>query len=237
MTYAIADCRISKETEKALLDYADKIIKLPPLPSLASPVASHPDMLMWCHGKALVTYEKYFLQERDIFGELEAAGLEIILSNDLVKKEYPYDVHLNCAAVGKALIANKNYISPEIAKICARVGMEILHVRQGYAKCSCAVVGESALITSDASIAAAAAKSGIDVLSVSAGHVRLDGYDTGFIGGASGMTENAVLFCGSLDTHPDGEKIKEFCQKHGKRAVSLSDEPLYDYGTVFFISC
>ena len=65
--------------------------------------------------------------------------------------------------------------------------------------------------------------------------MRLDGYDTGFIGGASGADDDAVYFCGDVSHHPDADAIKAFCQKHGKECVSLSDEELTDVGTLFFI--
>ena len=55
------------------------------------------------------------------------------------------------------------------------------------------------------------------------------------IGGASGTFGDKVYFCGSLDRHPDGEAIKEFCRKHKKTAVSLSNGNLQDVGSLFFI--
>ena len=110
-----------------------------------------------------------------------------------------------------------------------------MDVKHGYAKCSICSVGENAIITADPSIAKTAKKNGIDVLKTEASHTRLDGYDCGFIGGASGDDGENIYFCGNLEKHPDGEKIKEFCKKHGRGVVCLSDEPLYDYGTLFFI--
>ncbi len=235
MTYAIVDCRISRDIERALAVYADKIIKLPPFAAFSEPVASHPDMLLWYVGKAMVTYKQYALQNRKIFDELAAAGFEITYSEEFTDKSYPNDVHLNCAVVGNKILAHRKYISKQIQAIADTKAMETVHVNQGYAKCSTAVVNENALITQDRSIEKAALSSGLDVLLVCEGNVRLDGYNTGFIGGASGTTDGEVLFCGSLQLHPDGEKIYEFCQKHGKTAISLSSEPLYDYGTIFFI--
>ena len=61
----------------------------------------------------------------------------------------------------------------------------------------------------------AAEKKGIDVLAVSPAGVRLDGYNCGFIGGATGADKENVYFCGNVDLHPDGERIKAFCEKHG----------------------
>ena len=112
---------------------------------------------------------------------------------------------------------------------------ELINVKQGYAQCSTVTVGENAIITQDPSIYKAATAHGIDALKISDGGVALRGYDTGFIGGASGALGSHVVFCGNLSLHADGEKISAFCQTHGKQALSLSHSPLYDYGTVFFV--
>ena len=106
---------------------------------------------------------------------------------------------------------------------------------QGYTKCSVCVVSDNAIITADRAIATACAAVGIDVLTVSEGHISLPPYNFGFIGGASCACGDNVYFCGSLDTHPDGESIKEFCKNHGKLAVSLSDGELQDVGSLFFV--
>ena len=97
------------------------------------------------------------------------------------------------------------------------------------------MVSDNALITADKSIYSISQNNGLDALLISEGHVDLNGYGYGFIGGASGAVDSYVLFCGDLSNHPDGERIAEFCQKHGKAPVSLSDEPLYDYGTVMLL--
>ena len=88
-------------------------------------------------------------------------------------------------------------------------------------------------------IAEAAKACGTEVLQIALGHVTLPGYDTGFIGGAASFapyhSTDEILFCGSLDLHPDGDAIRAFCHRHGLRAVSLSPDRLYDLGTVFLI--
>jgi hypothetical protein len=73
------------------------------------------------------------------------------------------------------------------------------------------------------------------VLLISEGGIELCGYSHGFIGGAGGVTLDTAYFCGDIFSHPDGEKIKNFCHKHKKECISLSKEPLFDVGTLFFI--
>ena len=110
----------------------------------------------------------------------------------------------------------------------------MIDVRQGYTKCSVCPIDENSIITADCGIAKKARQHGFDVLEVSNIGVNLDPLSCGFIGGASGVFHDAVYFCGNLDAHPDAESIKAFCKSHNKQTVSLSDEPLYDVGTMFF---
>ena len=97
-------------------------------------------------------------------------------------------------------------------------------------------MSENAIITADEGIAKTAAAHGIDVLKIREGYVDIDGYGYGFIGGASGACDDAVYFCGDILSHPDGQKIADFCEKHSKRCVSLSNDTLFDVGTLFFLT-
>ncbi len=235
MRYAIVDGRITDELALSLGRYADKIIKLPPSPLLAAPVASHPDMLIWSFGRYIVTPSHYRQLAADIFAQLETAGFDIIEATERMSPEYPNDVALNCATVGKYVIANTSTMSSSVKAIAENYGLITLHTKQGYAKCSTTVVSDTALITADKSIYSIAKASGLDALLIGEGHVDLNGYGYGFIGGASGTVYGHVLFCGDLSLHPNGESIAEFCKSHGKTAVSLSHKPLYDYGTVMLL--
>ena len=234
MTVALADIRISKKIAADLLNYADAVLTLPPHPSLPRPVDSHPDMLLWNCGSKVITYGDYLTVAKDVFETLEGMGYNVLTASQYPADKYPRDVSLNCAVIGRNIICNKKFADDTVLETAKREGLELIHSNQGYAKCSTLPVAENALITADASIFNAAINARIDALLITQGHVRLDGYDTGFIGGATGVTDDAVLFCGDISAHPDAQSITDFCLKYNKKPVSLSDEPLYDYGTVFF---
>ncbi len=235
MRYAVADCRISDSCKKALENFADKIILLPPFPVLDAPVASHPDMLIWIYGRELITYKDYYSLAKAELDTLKNSGFELIFADELPNRKYPRDVHLNCALVGRKVICRTSSASRAIKELAKRKGLSLTDTRQGYAKCSLAVVSDNAIITADRGILKTAVENGIDALLISEGSVLLNGYNTGFIGGATGTVDSFLLFCGSLAAHPDAEQIKSFCDKHGKQAVSLSSEPLTDLGTVFIL--
>ena len=235
MRTALVDNRIDEHTEKGLSLYVDKIIKLPPLSSLPAPVASHPDMLIFVFGKMIFTYSQYLSENACIFKELMSLGYTVQCVSEIPCNKYPKDIPLNCAVVGRHIIANEKYASASILSLARNEGLSVLHTPQGYAKCSTVTVSDNAIITADASIYKIATSAGIDALQITPEHVRLEGYGTGFIGGASGAMESAVLFCGDIASHPDYDKIREFCNAHGKTAVSLSSSPLYDLGTILIL--
>ncbi|HOA85658.1 MAG: hypothetical protein GX057_04960 [Clostridiales bacterium] len=233
---AVADCRLPGDCRSSLRELGFEILPLPPFPALPAPVASHPDMLLFILGGMLLTHRDYYKIAKREIDQIKSAGrLELVLSDEPVGDKYPQDVLFNAAPVGRFVFGRADSLSRHISEIAVQTGAQIVDVRQGYTRCSTVIVGESAIITQDRGIAKCAQKCGIDLLLVRPGHVRLDGYDSGFIGGASGTCSDKVFFCGSLDTHPDGEPIRSFCSAHGKKAVSLGEGGLFDAGTLFFI--
>lgn len=234
MKLVIADNRIDKKCETALESRGFELVKLPSFPCLQEPVSAHPDMLLFIDKGRIFCHKDYYSSASAELEKLaREAGLNVAVTEDDVGAEYPLDVIFNAAQVGERLICRRDTLSDSILSLYPE--NMIISVKQGYAKCSVCVVSDNAIITADRSIAPAADKCGIDVLLVSPDGVRLDGYDCGFIGGASGNDGENVYFCGDLDLHPDGKRIKDFCRYHGRGAVSLSDEPIYDYGTLIFL--
>ncbi|NQV04849.1 MAG: hypothetical protein HQ532_05040, partial [Candidatus Omnitrophica bacterium] len=111
-------------------------------------------------------------------------------------------------------------------------------VSQGYAKCSIVPVNKKSIVTSDKGIRDAWERSGGKALLIRPGHVKLPGYKSGFIGGATGVTERSIFFVGRLDFHPDAQAMRDFINKAGKNIIELHDGPLYDVGGVnLFEAC
>ncbi|MEE0968230.1 MAG: hypothetical protein U0M06_02515 [Clostridia bacterium] len=234
MKIAVCDIRISKSAVKALESHADRVLLLPPFTSLSEPVSSHPDMLMFPfeNENMILTHAQYADKLKTVIGSYD---LQIVPIPEIAGDKYPNDIMLNAVIFGKHLFGRLPYLSSSLISLADKSGFIKHDVRQGYTKCSVCKVSDNAMITSDPSIASVADSVGIDVLIISDGGVELPPYSHGFIGGASGSDGENVFFCGDIKTHQNGKEITDFCIKHKKKPVSLSQDRLYDVGTIFFL--
>ena len=232
-------CVCDYRTPAGVLDSLDKkfeIIQLPPDPSLPEAVNGHSDLLIFKFDNKLVTRKSYYPTAKEKIDLIcQKSGIELILSDAEADDKYPNDCGLCAAVSGRNIICRKISADAEILRLASDFGYNILNVPQGYSKCSCAVLADGAIVTSDRGIATVTVKNGIDTLLISKGHVELPGYSYGFIGGASGLCGNILYFCGDLKSHPDHEAIEEFARKHNTECILLSDEKLYDVGSLIFI--
>jgi hypothetical protein len=144
-------------------------------------------------------------------------------------------VAFNIAKVGENIFANTKHMCSTAKDYIDSSSYSLKHVKQGYTKCSTAVVSDNAIITADDGIAKKASESGIDVLKIiNSSSVLLRGYDYGFLGGTCGLHEETLYFCGDIAAHPDYNKISDFCSSHNTKIYSLSDHQLEDVGGILF---
>lgn len=229
----VALCAVSRDAREvigALSALGIAILEIEPAPALALPVASHADMLLHpLGGKGIVIAKG----QSALKVKLESFGFCAIESEKPLEEAYPQNIALNCARAGKRLFALEKAMDTHIKDYCENNHILIHSVRQGYAKCSVCVVGADAVITADASIAAAAEQAGLDVLRIREGYITLPGYSHGFIGGCCGRISGTVLaFTGELSKHPDGALMRAFLFRHGIEPLCLTDGPLLDIGGI-----
>ena len=139
------------------------------------------------------------------------------------------------ANVSANLLGLGNAATPLGLEAARRMGLELIPVKQGYAKCSLCIVSENAVITADEGLAYTLCRAGLDVLKIIPGCIRLPGYGYGFIGGCCGKLDAATMaFAGDPLTHPDGKKILSFMERHGVKPRNLlgQGEKLIDIGSI-----
>ena len=238
MKTVITDERLGKACREALARMGFRTILLPPWETLPSPIASHTDMLLFRCGGSIIASRQYALRYPRIATLIAATGAELRLSDEVQGEDYPNDSIFNAAVIGKHLLCKSDTVSRDVLSLAKERGLTPLHTRQGYPACTTLVLDGSHAITSDGGIASLLSSVGVAVLKVSnSGSISLPPYEYGFIGGASGVCGETVYFVGNLASHPDAERIEEFIEASGKRAVSLApdSDSLLDVGGLIFI--
>ncbi len=208
---------ISENSNKLLVEYLTalglKVVFISPPKHITTGISTHPDIYMCKLGaddRAMV-----------FLGEMEK-----------ISNNYPGDIIYNAACSGRFFIHNLKYTDKELLATATAAGMTLVNTRQGYSKCSTAIVDEDSFITSDEAIAIPLRAAGAEVLLINKGHIKLRGYDMGFIGGTCGRIGKTMVFNGNLSAHPDFEKIKEFIQAKGLSLKYFPEYPLEDIGSI-----
>ncbi len=226
---------ISAEADQRLMQYfrdrGYKVAEISTSGIVSGPVSCHPDMFMCRLGISddapLVSFmdlmQRCSEHTSSSEGECYRPGLS---------PGYPAEVAFNAACTGRFFIHNTKYTDTFLLSEAQRLGMRIINVRQGYAKCSIVIVDEESIITYDRGIASKCLNAGMNVLTVSPGHMVLDGYGSGFIGGTSGRIGNTVYFYGDLSAHPDCDAIVHFIEERGHEVKWFREWPLTDIGSI-----
>lgn len=223
----LIDPRVSEACERTLVSLGVSVKRLPLSSDLDRPVSGHPDLLTakLPRGELLLT-RRYYEANRAFFDGL---GHPLCPTAEALEPQYPRDVLFDALAVGDTLYGKEGTVS----RVLRREYRHFVPVKQGYARCSVAMLSDRAAVTADRGLADALRRSGVAVLDIRPGHIALPGYDYGFIGGAGGrLPDGTYVFFGDLTSHPDGEAIRRFAEEQKISAVSLSDEPICDHGGI-----
>jgi len=229
---AVVDGRISRKAEDALRALGIELVMLRPHPGLYEAVSCHPDMMLHHIGRNVIVYAPG--TDAEAVSKLEAYGFRMVTGQSALTPKYPYDIAYNVARVGKWYFHNLKYTDPQIRAFMDRLGIEPIHVEQGYSKCSILPVDGNSIITTDAGIERAAGKKGIDALYLECGDsIRLPGLNHGFIGGACGMISDSVCAInGSIEKLKGVDSMISFLSERNKTVVQLSDECVTDIGSI-----
>ncbi len=232
--FAIVSSEISTEELSALASEF-RVLPLPPEMALAPPVRSHPDMILSAVGTRLLLSSAYYSENRELINEIaELSGLTVTPSSHQRGEKYPCDVGFNTAVASDFIICNKNSAASEILSEAESCGLSIVHVKQGYAACSC-IVTDDIIITSDTGIHQACERARLNSALVKNTGIELPGYDVGFIGGAGGFACGTLYFYGSICGMECEDTIRRIAEHYGYRIRSLSNGPLTDRGGIKFI--
>lgn len=210
----------------ALENKGFEVFKTPFNPNVMQGLSYHPDMQIAGIGSTYVCEPSLYNYYQNIFADSSSS---LLCGNSKCSCNYPEDVAYNIKVIGNRVVHNFRYTDNCLRNLIG--DMDLINVSQGYSGCSICAVSPNALITADRIISLRAKEHVIHTLLVSPGSIELEGFDYGFIGGASFLHEHTVYFFGNVKNHPDYSNIKKFCLQQNVDICCLSEEPLTDYGS------
>jgi radical SAM superfamily enzyme len=222
---------LSELADKALIQYMNTkgaVVLLPRDNRFDSRISSHPDLVMTILDNTLVIDEAV---HPNVFQQLEELNVPYVTSSSKLSASYPQDIAYNAVITKDYLLHKLDCTNPLLLQHCRATQKQFIHVKQGYTKCSTVVADNNTLITSDQGIYQES-KDFMDLLLVQPGHVLLEGFDYGFLGGASGVIEDTVVFHGDLSKHPDYLRIKAFLEERHLNLLYFNGFPLTDIGSI-----
>ncbi len=191
-------------------------------------IRSHPDLILSVIDDTLVIDPH---AHQNIFNQLDALGIPYVMGTSRLSGVYPGDIPYNAVITKEFIIHNPEYTDSLLFTHSKYTNKHLIPVKQGYTKCSTVVVNDNSIITGDPGIYQCS-KDLMNVLFIQSGHVVLEGFDTGFLGGASASFQDSILFHGDLSKHPDYLRIKAFVEAADKEVIYFKEFPLTDIGSV-----
>ena len=225
----LVDNRISPTSVENLKKEGIEVIFTKNIDNLYDAVKSHPDMQIHHLG------ENNFICEPTVFDYYKKIlpDADIISGKTELNEKYPFDIAYNAAWVGNYVFHNFSYTDSILYEYYQALNLKLINVKQGYSKCSIAVINDNAIITSDLKVAQICENYNIDVLYVNPEDIRLNTLSNGFIGGICGKIDIDILAVnGNIQKLKSYDKIKTFLDKYCIKTINLNDEIPYDVGSI-----
>lgn len=227
----LVDGRIDENLKAGFYKRGISLIKTKVYPALYNAISCHPDVVFHHLGQNRIIHAQG--ADRKVVERLSGLGFELIEGNSALSGKYPGDIHYNAARVGNIAFHNTKYTDAVLRENLYNMGVELVHVNQGYAKCSVSIVDDNSIITMDKGIAKVAETKGLEVLVIEEENIKLPGLDKGFIGGCTGLLDKYMwAIAGNIEKLNSCFKIFEFLRKKGIEIVCLSKEDVVDIGSI-----
>lgn len=156
---------------------------------------------------------------------------DVIYGQNWLKSGFPNNILYNGLLIGTNFFHKLDSTDPKILENLKNVTLH--NVKQGFSRCSTLVLGENIAITADKGMFKALKSAEINTLLIEEGHINLLGYDYGFIGGSGFLIdEKTVCFTGQIKNHPSFFEILDFLEKNCIQIDYLTDDEIFDVGSI-----
>lgn len=228
MTYVLVAENFPEEAAEKLKKYG-KVVRTKANTRVLKGLDTHPDILVHpLPSGDLVVDRDNFDYYKEIFGDKN-----IIPSHTSLSAKYPSDILLNAFAFKNFFIHNLKHTDQVILDYYKNRDYDLVNIKQGYAKCSC-LVTEDFVIISDGGIYESL-KGLIPIYKIDHGQIKLQNFNYGFIGGATGVLGKKIFFTGDFSHHSSYEEILKIISNYDYEIEILSKDPIEDYGSIYFI--
>lgn len=218
-----------RDFEKFKLKSLDKnLYEINKCEKLYPEISSHVDIHCCKIGDQLIVSNHILNIQNCIYGE----------SN--LSSTYPNDIAYNLCIIGKNAIHNFKYTDKKILELLDIKNYNKINIKQGYSKCSIAVIDSNSAIVTDSKIANILSKNNIDVLLLDKAiekNIHLlnnNNYSTmtGFIGGCISRIDDYIFVSGDLSKIDVDNKIRTFISNKGLSLIDFPGEDIIDYGGI-----
>lgn len=228
MKYVIVAENFPEDSAEKLKKYGE-VVRTRANKNLLKGLDTHTDILVHPLSKG------EFVVDRDNFEYYKKffPDKKVIPSHSSLSKKYPKDVPLNAFTFKNYFIHNLKFTDKVLLDYYKNSAYELINIKQGYTKCSSLVTNDF-IITSDGGIYESL-RDLIPIYKIKHGEIRLQNFNYGFIGGASGVLGKKIFFTGDFSHHSSHEEILKIIKKYDYEIEILSKDPIEDYGSIFFI--
>lgn len=218
--------RYSHKLLKPLINQGFQVALMPDNPCVDARLASHVDLSIIVLPDKNIVVSEHLYGNENIVNHLTNRNFKIHKIEKSQAAVYPGDAALCACICGNTLIHNTEITDQAILNAFSG---NIINVNQGYSNCTICALDDRSVITSDSGIASKLISVGWDVLKIEQGMVELQGFDYGFIGGASFAVKNTLYFTGRFPCDTENV-IEEFAEARKKKVVYLTNEKAFDIG-------
>ena len=237
MKELIIDNRMRAIEKNKLKELGYRLIEINSNNKLYPEISSHTDIFCTkIKNNLIIETSQYDLIKNNIINEID-----VIKGNSIVGSNYPQDIKYNVCILGKYAIHNFNYTDSKIKEILQKENYDLIDVKQGYTKCSIAVIDENSLITSDKGVYEELKQYNYDILFLNYKlNIKLlkNGKFSsmnGFVGGAISRIGDTIFISGDLNAIDHKNEIRNFIQKRNLHIISFKDLDVIDYGGIIEI--
>ncbi len=231
MTSVICDYRIPSEMKEKLSEQYE-VVSFSAKGLVEANLDGHPDIFIAKLSEIYIIAPNIPSVYIDVFNN---KNINWKFGENPVEFSYSKIASYNVSVSEKYVLCNTKICEQTILKMLPN--HKIIHVNQGFCRCSTLTLKNDVFITSDPGIEKTLRKNGVSVHFYSSETIRLDGYKNGLLGGCFGVDEktNSIIIAGNLRFLKDGERLKSIFFDLDYTILELSDSSLTDVGGLFVL--